>query len=127
MPRLAELQLYEAVGKLSFVGGEYTEPPRAEATDLAVFAEFRQERGPKAPGPVAQRPKADFNFGPARAIGCYLDRSELSGLFVLELFVFDPVVAWSDATISVTVLLSGSINRTRSGSFTNSRFFASGT
>ncbi|MEA2909252.1 MAG: hypothetical protein QOJ15_1333 [Bradyrhizobium sp.] len=38
MPRLAELQLYEAVGKLSFVGGEYTEPPKAEATDLAVFA-----------------------------------------------------------------------------------------
>jgi hypothetical protein len=38
MARLAELQLYEAVGELSFVDGKYTEPPKVEATDLAVFA-----------------------------------------------------------------------------------------
>jgi hypothetical protein len=38
MARLAELQLYKAVGNLSFVDGEYTEPPKAEATELAVFA-----------------------------------------------------------------------------------------
>jgi hypothetical protein len=38
MARLAELQLYEAVGELSFVGGKYTEPPKVEATGLAVFA-----------------------------------------------------------------------------------------
>jgi hypothetical protein len=37
MARLAELQLYEAVGELSFVNGEYTEPPNAEATGLAVL------------------------------------------------------------------------------------------
>ena len=44
---------------------------------------------------------------------------------------FDPVVlepvAVSSMTISVTSLLAGSINSTRSGSFTKSRFFASGT
>jgi hypothetical protein len=38
MARLAELQLYEAVGELSFVNGEYTETPKVEATELAVFA-----------------------------------------------------------------------------------------
>jgi hypothetical protein len=38
MARLAELQLYEAVGELSFVDGKNTEPPKVEATDLAVFA-----------------------------------------------------------------------------------------
>jgi hypothetical protein len=38
MARLAELQLYEAVGELSFAGGEYTETPKVEATELAVFA-----------------------------------------------------------------------------------------
>jgi hypothetical protein len=38
MARLAELQLCEAVGRLSCVNGEYTEIPKAEATDLAVFA-----------------------------------------------------------------------------------------
>jgi hypothetical protein len=38
MARLAELQLHEAVGELSFVNGEYTEIPKAQATDLAVFA-----------------------------------------------------------------------------------------
>jgi len=37
MARLAELQLYEAVGELSFVNGEYTEPPKVKAVDLAVF------------------------------------------------------------------------------------------
>jgi hypothetical protein len=38
MARLAELQLHEAVGELSLVDGEYTEAPKAETTDLAVFA-----------------------------------------------------------------------------------------
>src|ERR1700731_3476733 len=62
------------------------------------------------------------------AIGCYLDgRLELSELLGFELFVFDPVVVSSAPTISVTILLSGSISSTRSGSFTNSSFFASGT
>src|ERR1700693_5009282 len=62
------------------------------------------------------------------AIGCYLDsRLELSELLGFELFVFDPVVVPSAPKISVTILLSGSINSTRSGNFTNSRFFASGT
>jgi hypothetical protein len=36
--RLTELQLYKAVGQLSFVDGEYTEIPEAEATELAIFA-----------------------------------------------------------------------------------------
>ena len=41
---------------------------------------------------------------------------------------FDPVVAESESrTISDTCLVSGSINMIRSGSFTKSRFFASGT
>jgi hypothetical protein len=38
MARLAELQLYEAVGELAFVDGEYTEMPKREATELAIFA-----------------------------------------------------------------------------------------
>ena len=38
MARLAELQLYEAVGELPFVGGEYSEAPNLEATELAIFA-----------------------------------------------------------------------------------------
>jgi hypothetical protein len=38
MARLAELQLYEAVGELAFAGGEYTETPKREATELAIFA-----------------------------------------------------------------------------------------
>jgi hypothetical protein len=38
MARLAELQLYEAVGELAFADGEYTELPKREATELAVFA-----------------------------------------------------------------------------------------
>ena len=55
---------------------------------------------------------------------CYREGAlELLGL---EPVVFEPVVV-SSMTISVTSLLSGSINRTRSGSFTKSRFFASGT
>jgi hypothetical protein len=66
--------------------------------------------------------RVSTNFGLARAIGRYREgRSELP-----ELFGFEPVVTAS-TTISVTNLLSGSINRTRSGSFTKSRFFASGT
>ena len=38
MARLAEIQVNKAIGQLSFVDGQYTEPPEAEATDLAVFA-----------------------------------------------------------------------------------------
>jgi hypothetical protein len=38
MARLAELQLYEAVGELAFADGEYTEMPKREATELAIFA-----------------------------------------------------------------------------------------
>ena len=38
MARLAELQLYEAVGELAFMDGEYTEMPKREATELAIFA-----------------------------------------------------------------------------------------
>src|SRR5450759_5178225 len=38
MARLAELQLYQSVGGLSFKDGEYTAPPAAEGTELAVFA-----------------------------------------------------------------------------------------
>ena len=54
-------------------------------------------------------------------------RSELLG-FDPGLAEFDPVVAESASmTISDTCLLSGSINITRSGSFTNSSFFTSGT
>jgi hypothetical protein len=83
------------------------------------------------------------NFGlarPAERAGCIRSisstrRSDLDRIFyregVLELLglepvVFEPVVV-SSMTISVTSLLSGSINRTRSGSLTKSRFFASGT
>ena len=38
MARLAELQLHEAVGELSFVDREYKAPPDVEATELAIFA-----------------------------------------------------------------------------------------
>ena len=38
MARLAEIQVDNAIGQLSLVDGKYTEPPEAEATDLAVFA-----------------------------------------------------------------------------------------
>jgi|ERR1700719_805497 hypothetical protein len=58
---------------------------------------------------------------------CYregeLDGLELPGLEP----VFDPVVVASSMIISATTFVSGSINRIRSGSFTNSRFFVSGT
>jgi hypothetical protein len=37
MARLAERQLYEAVGELSYVDGKCVEPPDAEAAELAVF------------------------------------------------------------------------------------------
>jgi hypothetical protein len=38
MARLAELQMYEAVGALAIMDGEYTELPKREATELAIFA-----------------------------------------------------------------------------------------
>lgn len=56
------------------------------------------------------------------AIGCYL---ELPGFE--ELLGFEPVVVLESMTISDTSLESGSISMIRSGSFTNSRFLASGT
>jgi hypothetical protein len=47
---------------------------------------------------------------------------------VLDPPVFEPVVLeLSSVTIWVTSLLSGSINRIRSGSLTKRRFFVSGT
>jgi len=64
------------------------------------------------------------NFGLARAIGRY--RGRPVGNY-RKLFGFEPVVTAS-MTISVTNLLSGSINRTRSGQLhERAGFFASGT
>jgi hypothetical protein len=38
MARLAQLQLHEAVGELTFLDGKYKAPPDVEATELAIFA-----------------------------------------------------------------------------------------
>src|ERR1700730_9712104 len=67
------------------------------------------------------------HFG-AIYLGCWLEPLVLEPVVAEFDPVFDPVVCESvSMTISETILESGSINRTRSGSFTNSRFFASGT
>src|SRR3979411_2272900 len=61
-------------------------------------------------------------------LGCWLEPLVLEPVLGEFDPVFDPVVCESvSMTISETILESGSINRTRSGSFTNSRFFACGT
>jgi len=38
MARLAQLQLHEVVGELTFLDGEYKAPPDVEATELAILA-----------------------------------------------------------------------------------------